>query len=148
MAISFQASTQGLTPGADLWIICDKLDSKWLRRLDWLTNLQIFKNKHHQQKKISRDLEKIILNTEVLSSLPGMNSNANSFLMISTEKYLPNRWLVLVEDFFDDRIEKMISDLKCTHVRFFLHSGLTSEEFSQVWSQRLNESNLQLISEL
>ncbi|MBC7371156.1 MAG: hypothetical protein H7326_06305, partial [Bdellovibrionaceae bacterium] len=92
MNILSQASA--LNPGSDLWIVPDFSNSKWTQKLDWYLNFQMIKASRH----LAPELRNYTLYVQRETGLPSFDPSAAApqALMITSEVYLPNKWVVMV----------------------------------------------------
>lgn len=132
-------SASALKPGNDLWIVPDKKNSKWSKKLDWYLNFQMLK---HERNK-SPDLDPELANILKASGLPEFQTNlkSDSPLMISAPNLLPSKWFIVIpySENTKDWVEKIQTTWKGLNhpsFRIFLPQGVQVHEFQQQWEKK------------
>ena len=137
MNILSQASA--LNPGSDLWIVPDFPNSKWTQKLDWYLNFQMIRSTRH----LTPELRNYTLFVQRETGLPSFESKTADWqpLMITSEAFLPNKWVVLVpgaEDFnsWVKEVSKIWANLQKPNLRIFLPTGQSASSIEKAWSKQ------------
>lgn len=134
--------TQAWTAGARMWIAPSPIHSLWSRKLDWYLNFRISKGLTHQAQPRSEQLEAILSRIEW--KIPAQTDITEKPLLIASGLWLPCDWLLILEDFanektnIDKNLEKVArawSDLGEPALRLFAPSQLSRETVSHQWSK-------------
>lgn len=125
-----------VSAGADLWIVPDAESSRWTPRLDWYLNFQILRNSRH----VSREVTNFTLFVQKETGLDRIATPAikNAPLMINSQAFFPNKWVVMVPVANDFRawvasLSKVWDDLKHPTLRVFLPTGQSTGSFFEAW---------------
>lgn len=142
MAIKPLSPVEAFSPGAELWIIPDRRNSYWARRIDWHLQFLISRSMIHQSPRISRDLEKIVKDNEITFYDDDVPRGAP--LLIFSVDLLPNRETVLlpIGSKFSEWVEKasrVWKDLKTPPLRIFLPKDRSPSDFEEVWKSKTDE---------
>lgn len=123
-------------PGSDLWIVPDFPSSRWTAKLDWYLNFQIVRSTRHT----SPELRNFLLYVENETGLEHMQPQIlkTSPLMITSEAFLPNKWVVVVptDDNFTHWVRQVSAiweNLKHPSLRIFLPTGQNAGSFHKEW---------------
>lgn len=115
-----------LGPGADLWVLPALTESPWVARIEWLCNLQLSKNSLHNLQDVADSLKLILQECDLPlykfdEQIP---SETLQKVLIPSEKWLPNRWLLSLpcreKDQWAKTIESTWIQLKKPSIRVFL----------------------------
>lgn len=141
MSTSVLSQASAFNPGADLWIVPHLDKSHWTAQLDWYLNFQISKASRRESPHTSDFVNQVVATTGLDKFQYSVPENAP--LMISTEKLLPNKWVVVIPwnknmGEWSSTISKIWGDLKEPSLRVFLPPGLSSSNFQQAWDQHHN----------
>lgn len=136
MAIKQLSQASAYNPGASLWICPDQPNSKWYLKLDWYLNFQISRLEKHNKQFLSKDLETIILKTEL--DIEKQIVPDEKHTLVSSYLNLPCRWLI-VQPYENNpkewclKIKHSWQSLKEPSLRVFLPTGLNASDFTEVW---------------
>jgi hypothetical protein len=117
--------------GADLWILPDKKNSSWTKRLDWHLNFQIARMENRIAKEPSLELLNLLRKEEI--PFEREEENVPSHLLIGTKGLLPTeKTLVLPYDsaqIWKENLLRVSKMQQVFSVRVFLPRNLTPEVF-------------------
>lgn len=134
MNILSQASA--LNPGSDLWIVPEFSKSNWTQKLDWYMNFQMIRSTRHSSAELRNYIVYVQRETGLTPIEPATTTSAP--LMIVTEVYLPNKWVVMLplSKDFDSWVRKVTEiweNLKNPSLRIFLPTGQNASSFEKAW---------------
>jgi len=133
------SSASAFNPGSDLWIVPDSPNCRWTQKLDWYLNFQIIKNQRHLSPEI-RNFTKLIQRETGLevydNSIP-----KSAPLMITSEAFFPNKWVVVVPmppnyEIWVQEVSNIWENLKRPTLRVFLPTGQNAGSFHKEWQKR------------
>ena len=146
MGVSQLASTQALTPGADLWVVGTPTESPWALKLDWALNFQMLRAGRHKKPAISHELQKVIDQTDLKKELPHLqNSKASRGLLVAADLNLPCRWVLMLEEWNLTELHEAVTGLGNPSLRIFLPRSMNGESFAKTWSSLSGDHDFQLV---
>jgi hypothetical protein len=134
--------------GADLWIVPEFDSSRWTEKLDWYLNFQILRNHRHAMPEV-RNYTLYVQNETGLESFR-QHLPKTAPLMINSESYFPNKWVVVVPvaNEFSHWV-KAVSDvwenLKNPPMRVFLPTGQSAGSFLDAWTNHHTFADFTLV---
>lgn len=146
MGVSQLASTQALTPGADLWVVGKPTESPWALKLDWALNFQMLRAGQHKKTTIAPELQKFIHQTELEKELPSLqNSKTSRGLLVAADLNLPCRWVLMLEEWNLNELHEAVVGLGHPSLRIFLPRAMNGESFAKAWSSLVGDHDFQLV---
>jgi len=134
MNILSQASA--MNPGSSLWIVPDFSASKWTQKLDWYLNFQMIRSSRH----LSPELRNFTVYVQRETGIDTFDNSPskNQPLMILSEPFFPNNWVVMVPmaDNFNQwvrNVSDIWENLKNPTLRIFLPTGQSASSFEKAW---------------
>ncbi len=130
------SSASAFNPGSDLWILPDVSSSNWTAKVDWYLNFQIIRSDRHPRPEQQNFITHIQNETELeIFTQPATH---NSPLMISSEHFFPNKWVVVVRNsenfgFWVRQSSNIWENLKHPTLRIFLPTGQSASSFHNEW---------------
>ncbi len=129
--------TEAFSQGSELWIIPDRRNSYWARRIDWHLQFLISRSMAHESPQISPELKRIVTDNEIDNEIGDISKSAP--LLIFSVDLLPNRETVHLPfgNNFKTWIERASSvwqNLKKPTVRVFLPRTQNIDEFKNHWA--------------
>lgn len=142
MAINSLPIENAFDDGSELWIIPDRRNSYWAKRIDWHLQFLISRSMIHEAPKISEKLKQIIKENEIESDV--WNTPKNAPLLIFSVDLLPNRETIHLPygtsfKTWVERAHHLWSDLKKPSARIFLPKAQDVEEFIELWPESKKE---------
>ena len=132
MGMSSLASTQALTPGAQLWVVGNPEESKWALKVDWALNFQIMRASRHLPAEKSAELEKI----KEKSGLESPSTTASkNLLLVAADLNLPCQWVISLSDWKLEELAKTWKELRSPALRVFLPKTQSAEDFAKEWDR-------------
>ena len=138
MPIITLSQASSLNPGADLWIVPGLEESKTTQKMDWYLNFQLTGAHRHKTFSPAKELSAIIENCAMdeFKKTP----HDESALLISSEKLLPNKWVLEIKnsDDSDAWINKAANfwlNLGKPSLRVFLPQNITLAQFQKAWTK-------------
>lgn len=126
--VSFENKILG--PGADLWVLPALAESSWVARIEWFCNMQLSKNSLHNTQEVPDTLKVILQECELplYKFDEHLNTETLQKVLIPSEKWFPNRWLLSLpykeKDPWAKAIETTWIQLKKPSIRIFLPTQL------------------------
>jgi len=142
------SSANAYNPGSDLWIVPDASHCRWTPQLDWYLNFQMIKNQRHLSPEI-RNFTRLVQRETGLEpceiSLP-----EEAPLMISSESFFPNKWVVMVPlaapfPLWVQEVSKIWENLKHPSLRLFLPTGQSAGSFHGEWQKHHSFEDFTLV---
>lgn len=135
-------------PGSDLWIVPDFQSCRWTRKIDWYLNFQIIKNQRHLSPE-TRNFTKLIQREAGLESYE-QSLPKNAPLMITSEAFFPNKWVVLVPTSpnfgaWVREVSGIWENLKHPTLRVFLPTGQNAGSFHKEWQKHHSFEDFTLV---
>lgn len=136
MAISLLSQASALNPGAELWVVPDRGNSRWTTKIDWYLNFQIAKSGRHQSRTSPLFLQKVVADT----NLPEYSFLAedHSPLLIPCQNLLPCRWTAVLplhrnHAEWVSQLSQVWTSLDKPTFRVFLPAGQNPATFNELW---------------
>lgn len=132
------SATEAFSEGSELWIIPDRRNSFWARRIDWHLQFLISRSMIHESPQISPELKRIVTDNEIDNEIGDISKSAP--LLIFSVDLLPNRETVHLpfgNNFktWIDRAATVWQNLKKPSVRIFLPRAQDVDEFNKIWPE-------------
>ena len=151
MALNEISQASSLNPGADLWVVPERQNSKLARKIDWYLNFQITRSAQHETKILPPQVSEI-LKKSGLEDLDWVEQNASTkkeSLLILSAAAFPNRWVMVVRE--SKNFEKWIENIyerwlkmSSPSLRVFLPIGVSGTQFENAWRKARNSSKGEL----
>lgn len=137
-------ATDALSSGAEMWIIENRSELNWWQELDLRSCFLLTQATQVREKVTAPELQNILQATG-LSSLSSPLKSASS-LLLGTEKFFFNRWILLLQS--DPDAESIIAvarNLRAKNLRFFSHREVAAEISTRPMASSLNISFIENI---
>jgi hypothetical protein len=142
------SAASALNPGSDLWIVPDFDSSRWTPKLDWYLNFQIVRSTRH----LTPELRNFTTYVQNETGLPSYQPPHRPIapLMITSEAFFPNKWVVIIpvaNDFrhWVSQISKVWEDLRSPALRIFLPTGQNAGSFNKEWQNHHSFEDFTLV---
>ena len=137
--ISNAGAQEAFAPGADLWVIQNKPESKWWQEIDYRSRFLLSRNYFHSKKEIPSELADIIKATSMQEP---QKIDPKNYVLIGSSDHFLNKWILIWNDLSPlelcKAVESLSKDLKFDSVRFFSHV----DELKKVVKTRPTTSSL------
>jgi len=148
MQILFKA--KALSPGADLWIVPEPLQSPEVRKLDWYLNFQLARTLHHKPQTLSADLKNLLLQNELPELKFGEGQAGQQACLISAENFLPTRMVLMLPlkkpfEHWLKQAQLLWTNLGKPNVRVFLPTEIEADEIRDLWPQPNGQTQLSVV---
>ena len=137
MAILSLNQLSALSPGADMWICPDLLNSHWAVELDWHLNHQIIKGLAHKTQSLDAEVKGLLYENQM--SWNDIQAGAEN-LMIASSFQLPARWVLVLP--WNGQLQKWVQSvfqhwksLGEPQARIFLPQNIAMADFSREWQK-------------
>ncbi|MBS1971018.1 MAG: hypothetical protein JSU04_11960 [Bdellovibrionales bacterium] len=135
------SSASAFNPGSDLWIVPDSASCHWVQKLDWYLNFQIVKSQRHLSPE-TRNFTKYIQKESGLETYE-ISLPKDAPLMITSEAFFPNKWVVVVPmtanfGIWVREVLGIWENLKQPSLRIFLPTGQNAGSFNKEWQKLHN----------
>ncbi len=130
-----------LEEGSELWVIPDRRNSYWARRIDWHLQFLISRSMIHESPQISGTLEKILKDNDLENDFGGAPKNLP--LLIFSVDLLPNREIIHLPysnnfEAWLESVQAIWKNLKTPSIRVFLPREQDSKDFNSHWTEKKN----------
>ena len=95
MSILNLNTNAALSPGHDIWFVCEPEQSYWATQIDWHINFQISRSKLHKSAELKNEVKEIIADQE-LELKTDFSSYQNKALLIYSGFNLPAKYIVKI----------------------------------------------------
>jgi hypothetical protein len=151
MALKTLSKEEAFKEGSELWIIPDRKNSIWARRIDWHLQFLISRSMIHVSPQISLDLNDIVRANEIDLQVPEISKNAP--LLIFSVDLLPNRQTIHLPyssnlKVWLERAYELWENLKKPSVRIFLPKAQAAEEFDDLWPEAKHRRGVSVVEDI
>lgn len=154
MSVQHLDALTALSPGADLWIVADLVNSQWSRKIDWYLNFQLLRAEPRQRRELSAELRRVV--DEWDYEVPQIEVPDPAPLMVASSDLLPNSQTVLIpvvqdKDSWVQACHKVWVGLGRPNVRIFLPSSVPSRQFedryARIWPSEDQTATVEIVTE-
>ncbi len=140
--------TGALGPGSTLWIMPQGHESDWKKKLDWYLNFLISKTESHKPVQVTPEFISFLqeYNMELRA-----HNKTSTLRMISCEKFLPCKMIVIVP-IYDNDFQKWVESifevwkkLLKPNFRIFLPVNFPIVDFMSLWPDKNLTADITLV---
>ncbi len=137
MAILSLNQLSALSPGADMWVCPDLLNSRWATQLDWHLNHQMRKGLAHKTQMLDANVKGLLYENQI--SWNDVQAHSEN-LMVACSLQLPARWVLVLP--WNGQLQKWVQsifqnweNLSKPQARIFLPQNIAMADFSRNWQK-------------
>ncbi len=138
-----------LAAGADLWVIPALAESSWAPQIEWLCNMQLSKNSLHNTQEVPESIKLILKECDLpeYNFTQHFSSDSLQKVLIPSEKWLPNRWILCLPFSENGKWAKTIEltwvQLKKPTIRIFLPNQIDKSTAKKLFGFLPNVDNVE-----